>query len=128
MRPFRVNASIGNSTFMLRLDAGGGYTLMSQRFFSDGGPNYELSEYALDTGAADSVKQIADRGIPMEKIVLGKPVLPENAYSTGYIEPETLRQYMKQAKEEIGFQTGVMTWEFRADIDGSFVQTVTADL
>jgi chitinase len=34
-----------------------------------------------------SVKELLDKDIPIEMLVVGKPGSPEDVYSTGYVEP-----------------------------------------
>lgn len=61
-----------------------------------------------------SVLEIAASGVPLSKIVIGKPGGTGDA-SNGYIAPATLAQCVSQAKSS-GWNGGIMSWEWpRAD-------------
>ena len=76
------------------------------------------------TGTA--VQQIADKGIPLEKIVVGKPVTPVDAANTGYVAPDALAGIFSEARQSgAPWQTtvgGVMTWQFKSDTNGDWIQ------
>jgi len=59
-----------------------------------------------------SVKEIAGYGIPLSRIVVGKPVLSSDA-SNGYVADTTLHSYFSSAGS-IGWSTGVMGWQWHS--------------
>lgn len=64
-----------------------------------------------------SVKEIADGGIPLTKIVVGKPV-DERAAGSGYVDPATLHTWFQGAGKAINWNTGFGIWEW-LDVTGS---------
>ena len=76
------------------------------------------------TGTA--VQQIVDKGIPLEKIVVGKPVTQGDAANTGYVAPDALAGIFSEARQSgAPWQTtvgGVMTWQFKSDTNGDWIQ------
>ena len=70
-----------------------------------------------------SVQEINDYGIPLKKIVVGKPVTSTDA-SNGYINPSSLGNYMEEAKSSIGWSTGVMGWVWAGTQTGDWINTI----
>lgn len=69
-----------------------------------------------------SIKQLNEyAGIPLEKIVLGKPVNSEDLYNTGLVDAADLGSWAAQAEAEFGWNTGIYTWQYDSDTDGEFV-------
>ena len=44
-----------------------------------------------------SIKEIHERGVPLEKLVAGKPAAPEAAYNTGYMAPSDFKAAVERA-------------------------------
>ena len=59
-----------------------------------------------------SLFEIPKNGIPLNKLVIGKPAVAADATSGGYIDPSTLATCVSQAKSK-GWNAGVMSWEVR---------------
>ncbi|AYV82936.1 MAG: glycoside hydrolase [Hyperionvirus sp.] len=59
-----------------------------------------------------SVSQIASYGIPLEKLIVGKPLTPEYVFNSGYVTPSNLHNYFNQAKNNIGWNAGLMFWQW----------------
>ncbi|KZT23537.1 glycoside hydrolase family 18 protein [Neolentinus lepideus HHB14362 ss-1] len=57
-----------------------------------------------------AVFQIA-QGVPLNKLVIGKPALPVVDASTGWMDPVTLSLCLREAREA-GWNAGVMTWQY----------------
>ncbi|KAJ3067041.1 hypothetical protein HDU98_009736 [Podochytrium sp. JEL0797] len=74
-----------------------------------------------------SVFEIAAKGIPLNKIVIGKPITPAGASNTGYMAPASLATCIAQAKAQ-GWDAGVMGWQFTLDTAGSWIAQVGASL
>jgi chitinase len=62
-----------------------------------------------------AVKQIAAKGVPLDKIVVGKPVTPADASNTGYVPAADLHEWAARAAVEIGWNTGLMDWQYSSD-------------
>jgi chitinase len=58
-----------------------------------------------------SVSEIHAYGIPLEKIVIGKPVTSSDA-GNGWVEASTLGGYFRRAASEIGWNGGIMGWQW----------------
>jgi len=56
-----------------------------------------------------SVAEIFNAGVPMNKIVVGKPVTSADA-SNGWLSGSQLNSFFAQAKSQFGWNTGVMGW------------------
>ena len=46
-----------------------------------------------------SIKEIAARGVPLKKLVVGKPILPADATNTGWVNQEHLGTWALKAYE-----------------------------
>lgn len=79
---------------------------------------YETLFKSNPTGTA--VKQINNKGVPMGKIVVGKPATSELAWGGGYMNPTNLASYFTKAKTEIGWNTGFSIWEYMEDEQQNF--------
>lgn len=70
-----------------------------------------------------SVKEIADYGIPLNKIVVGKPVGQGDA-NNGLVSADQLNQFFRQAQSELGWNAGVMGWVWKSPETGSWVNGI----
>jgi len=68
-----------------------------------------LFSSSCSTFPGTAVNQIAQSGIPLEKIVVGKYITTGDA-SNGYIAPATLHTLFTQAKSNLNWNAGVMAW------------------
>jgi len=80
--------------------------LLVQFYNNDALTSYN-SIFTSDNGG--SVSEINKGGIPLSKIVVGKPVNSDDA-DTGYVAPATLHTYFTQAQSQYGWTGGVMGW------------------
>jgi len=64
-----------------------------------------------------SVNEIAESGVSLSKIVVGKPV-DQTAANGGYVAPATLHSWFQSSGKAIGWNTGVGIWEW-LDVTGS---------
>ena len=67
--------------------------------------------------SSTAVKDIINRGVPSEKIVVGKPALPIDA-NNGYVDPADLGNWAVQAYRDFGWSAGIMYWQYISDLDG----------
>ncbi len=72
-----------------------------------------------------SINEIIASGVPKGKIVLGKPVTTKNARS-GWMSSTDLNNAIKANFPYNGWNTGVMFWQFKSDMNGSFCNAVWA--
>ena len=66
--------------------------------------------------------------MPAHKIVVGKPATAAEAYNTGYVSPSSLAQWSVNAYHSFGWSAGFMFWQFRSDLDGQKMLTVSQPL
>jgi len=83
--------------------------LMVQYYNNDGALNTFSSIFTSDSGGA--VNEIANGGVPLNKIVVGKIVESGDADS-GYVAPATLHTFFTQAQSQYGWNAGVMGWDW----------------
>ncbi|CAL1715059.1 unnamed protein product [Somion occarium] len=115
---------------------GGGYLRVHQevgslidwyniQFYNQGSTEYTTCAGLLTSSSSvwpkTALFQIAASGVPLNKLVIGKPATAGDA-SNGFIAPATLAGCVSQAKNQ-GWNAGVMVWEF-PDAAASWIQTV----
>ena len=76
----------------------------------------------------DSVKELTGRGVPLNKIVVGKPVTPKDAYNTGFVNQTDLGVWAARAFDEFGWYGGIMHWQFPSDKTGASIAQAAASL
>ena len=59
-----------------------------------------------------AVFEIADNGVDINKIVVGKPVGPAGYASNGYVDPKSLNDFGCKALQERGWVGGFMNWMY----------------
>ena len=63
------------------------------------------------------------KGIPLDKIIVGKPATTSDAYNTGYMDPQTLGNAVIKAYNQGKWHGGVMLWQFQSDKGGQVINT-----
>jgi len=92
------------------------------QFYNNGPSTTYASIFTSNNGA--SVAEIKAEGIPLEKIVVGKPFVAGDA-GNGYVSPATLHTFFAQAKSELGWNAGVMAWQWHsASATKTFFSTI----
>ncbi|KAH9940901.1 glycoside hydrolase family 18 protein [Epithele typhae] len=95
------------------------------QFYNQGASEYTtcsgLITASSSTWPQTALLQIAANGVPMEKLVIGKPATTGDA-NNGYIAPSTLATCVQQAKNK-GWTGGVMTWQY-PDAGTAWITTV----
>jgi chitinase len=74
-----------------------------------------------------SISEIHKNGVPLEKLVIGKPALASDADGSGdqgFMSGSSLQQCVNQAKEELGWNAGMMLWEYHHSTISSLLSTV----
>jgi V8-like Glu-specific endopeptidase/chitinase len=96
------------------------------QFYNQGSCYTSYDSLFIDSAcsfAGTSVKQIADMGIPLSKIVVGKPVTSSDAGS-GYVDADSLAAWVSQAGSDIGWSSGVMGWVWAGPETGAWINTI----
>ena len=70
-----------------------------------------------------SVSEVISRGIPKEKIIVGKPLVKE-VCSLGFMSKEEIISSFEMAIGDFGWSTGVMFEEYFFDSDGSVINDI----
>ena len=52
-------------------------------------------------------------------LVLGKPGSRYDVHNTGYVKAIDLYQYIVRGSRELGWNTGVMFWQYSSDWNGT---------
>ncbi|KAI0923950.1 hypothetical protein AcW1_006753 [Taiwanofungus camphoratus] len=103
------------------------YLSYHSKFYNQGTDEYTTCNGLLNQSSSTwpntALFQIANAGITLDKLVIGKPANSGDA-NNGYIDPSTLAGCVQQAKNQ-GWDAGVMTWEF-PDAAASWISTVRA--
>nr|GAT56891.1 glycoside hydrolase [Mycena chlorophos] len=98
------------------------------QFYNQGTSEYTTCSGLLTASSSQwpqsAVFQIAANGVPLNKIVIGKPATTSDA-SNGYMDPGTLATCLEQAKNQ-GWSAGAMTWQY-PDATSSWITEVRAD-
>jgi chitinase len=96
------------------------------QFYNQGSCYTSYESLFLDSAcdfAGTSVSQIASMGIPLSKIVVGKPVTSADA-GNGYVDAVTLAGWFSQASSDLGWSTGVMGWVWAGPETGDWINTI----
>ena len=96
------------------------------QFYNQGSTEYDSYEelFIQSTGffAGTAVKNIIeDASVPQHKLIIGKPVTAADAANTGLVDPVYLGAWAGRAYRELGWNAGIMTWQFVSDVGGEFV-------
>ena len=102
------------------------------QFYNQGSSGYNSYEelFIESTGSfpGTAVKNIIEKGVPQEKVVIGKPVTSGDAANTGWVDPTSLGEWAARAKQEFGWDAGIMTWQYPSDVGGKYVTSYKAGL
>ncbi|ORY50317.1 glycoside hydrolase, partial [Rhizoclosmatium globosum] len=86
------------------------------QFYNQGSnTRYDTCQTLLNQSGGDwpgtSLFEIAASGVPLNKLVIGKPITAAGAANTGYTDPATLASCVAQAKAK-GWDAGVFGWQY----------------
>ncbi|KAJ6475943.1 glycoside hydrolase family 18 protein [Mycena vitilis] len=111
---FMPNRWPGNAYLAVNTAVGSLIDWYNIQFYNQGDTEYTTCAGLLTQSSSQwpgsSVFQIAANGIPLNKIVIGKPATPADA-TNGYMDPGTLSGCLAQAKAK-GWSAGAMTWQY----------------
>ncbi|KZV73519.1 carbohydrate-binding module family 5 protein [Peniophora sp. CONT] len=117
--------------------SGGGYLAIHEavgdlidwynvQFYNQGQDEYTTCSNLLTSSGGtypgSSLFEIAANGVPLDKLVIGKPALTSDATSGGFMDASTLASCVAQAHSQ-GWNGGVMVWEY-PDATSSWIETV----
>ncbi|KAJ3391937.1 hypothetical protein HDU84_005085 [Entophlyctis sp. JEL0112] len=102
------------------------------QFYNQGSTDYASCDTLLTKAngyfAGTSLFEISANGVPLNKLVIGKPVTTAGVANTGYMSPTLLAECVSEAKA-MGWNAGVMGWQSTLDVPlGSWISTVAAEL
>lgn len=93
------------------------------QFYNQGDTKYntytELIEHATGTFSGTSLLEIHKRGIPLKKLVITKPILPNDATNTGYMPAAELREAVDKCYAEHNWYAGISHWQYPSDTSGA---------
>jgi hypothetical protein len=75
-----------------------------------------------------SVEEIVARGVPSNKIVVGKPCTTGDASNTGYVDSNSLGQWLTQAYNNYKWYAGIAFWQYSSDTQGSIINNAVVGL
>lgn len=97
------------------------------QYFNQGDTKYdsyqELYQSTSGVFAGTAVKQIHDRlNVPLEKIIVSKPVTQSDASNTGWVSPSSLGDWSARARNDFSWTSGIATWQYESDVNGQYVK------
>eukprot|EP00026_Physarum_polycephalum_P013920 Phypoly_transcript_14380.p1 GENE.Phypoly_transcript_14380~~Phypoly_transcript_14380.p1 ORF type:complete len:310 (-),score=55.62 Phypoly_transcript_14380:67-972(-) len=97
-------------------------TFLFVQYYNNGPAATYEDIFVSDNGGA--VKELVAGGIPLSKIVIGKPVKKDDA-DEGYITASTFHSIVQQAQNELGWNTGIMGWQWHSSsVNSKWVSTI----
>ena len=103
------------------------------QFYNQGDTSYDTYDELFVKAtkgvfAGTAVKEIADRGTPLQKLVVGKPLVKSDATNTGYIAQTDLGAWAAQAYDAFGWHAGVGHWQYSSDPTGKAIRDASGPL
>ncbi|RDB20908.1 Endochitinase 4 [Hypsizygus marmoreus] len=111
---FTPNRWPGGGYLKVHSNVGSSIDWYNVQFYNQGASEYSTCANLLTTSSSSwpksAVFQIAASGIPLSKIVIGKPATASDA-SNGFMSTSTLASCLQQAKNQ-GWNGGAMVWQY----------------
>ncbi len=103
------------------------------QFYNQGDSQYntynELFVHATGkTFNGTAVAEIAARGVPLQKLVVCKPVVVNDATNTGYMAGADLGAAVLQAYNDYGWYAGIGHWQYSSDYTGNTIKEAAGGL
>ncbi|KAI0374149.1 glycoside hydrolase [Pilatotrama ljubarskyi] len=93
------------------------------QFYNQGADIYTTCDSLLTSSGGDwpgsSLMEIADAGVPLDKLVIGKTATAADG-ATGFMDVQALGVCVAQAKK-LGWNAGLMTWQY-PDADSEWIK------
>jgi hypothetical protein len=64
------------------------------------------------------VSELVDRGVDLKKIVVVKPVAPNDSTGSGWMDAAELGQSVTDAYDKLKWFAGVGYWQYNSDVRG----------
>lgn len=94
------------------------------QFYNQGDTTYDTYEKLFVSSggpfAGTAIQEIADKGVDMKRLVVGKPVLTKDAANTGWMSANDLKSAVARARTELNWNAGIMTWQYESDANRGF--------
>lgn len=91
------------------------------QFYNQGSTRYEsytsLFEVAEGWSTGTAVREIWNGGIPLSKIVVGKPITKAGVVNSGFVPMDQLASFFQQAKSNGILPRGFMGWQWSLDVN-----------
>ena len=75
-----------------------------------------------------SLMEIKKKGVELKKLVITKPILPNDATNTGYMAPQDLRNAVDRALQDHKWFSGITHWQYPSDTSGNTIKLVAGGL
>ena len=102
------------------------------QFYNQGATKYDsytkLFKASKGYFPGTSVQELIKKGIPKEKIVVGKPATRADVMNSGYVTSTSLGQWTSRAYDDFCWYTGVMFWQYKNDDRGLLIKNAVGDL
>ena len=72
--------------------------------------------------------EIKKKGVALKKLVITKPILPNDATNTGYMPAQCLREAVDKAHDAHNWFAGICHWQYPSDTTGNTIKTITSNL
>ncbi|KAF8346881.1 glycoside hydrolase family 18 protein [Amanita rubescens] len=124
-RKFAPNKWGGGGYLKVNAEVGNLIDWYNVQFYNQGSAEYTTCSGLLTQSSSvhpnSALFQISANGIPLSKLVIGKPATSQLTYS-GYMDTSTLASCLEQAKNQ-GWDGGVMVWEY-PEADATWIANV----
>ena len=67
------------------------------------------------------MSEVWAEGVPLQKIVVAKPILTTDATNTGWISQSDLGNFAAQAYSDYGWYAGIAHWQYPSDLTGAAI-------
>ncbi|KAJ3263804.1 hypothetical protein HDU77_009958 [Chytriomyces hyalinus] len=131
---FIGNTNIYPNGGYLAIDKAVGSTIdfYNIQFYNQGpSTRYDTCTTLLSVSGGDwpgtSVFEMSAKGIPLDKIVIGKPITSAGAANTGTMAVGDLAACLREAKGK-GWHAGVFGWQFTLDPSGAWIKQLSGSL
>lgn len=103
------------------------------QFYNQGDSRYDTYDelFVHASGKAfngTALTEIANRGIPLKKLVVCKPITSADATNTGWMSATDLGAAVVKAYNEFGWYAGVAHWQYSSDYSGNALRSAAGGL
>jgi len=103
------------------------------QFYNQGSSQYDTYNELFVSASGTpfngtAVLEIANRGVPLRKIVVGKPVLTTDLYNTGFVAQSDLGSWALQAYQQYNWYGGIAHWQYASDPSSNAINQAAGPL